>query len=147
VRRAISVRLAALLLFLSDALVGLLVWLAAYELQSIFVRWGDLPRQTVVVVVVFAVAVWIGLRYLMGLYPGDTLSRVQRLLRHTCSVALTIAAVAFVTVLIPLGFITTTFLPIDLVGQVERPLLVLGFVGLLLLAPPLQVLTRRRLGI
>ena len=142
--------LAALVLLLSDALLAVLVWLAAYELQSIFGRWGDFPRPTALVVGVFAVAVWIGLRSLMGLYPGYGLSSEERLRRHTYSVVGTFAAVAFTTVLIPLGFITSTFGPIDLVGRVPRLLLALGFVGLLLLPPLVQDLVlrvMRRLGI
>ena len=135
---------------LSDALLAVLVWLVAYELQSIFGRWGDFPRPTALVVGVFAVAVWIGLRSLMGLYPGYGLSSAERLRRHTYSVVGTFAAVAFTTVLIPLGFITSTFGPIDLVGQVPRLLLALGFVGLLFLAPLVQdVVLRvmRRFGV
>ena len=135
---------------LSDALLAVLVWLAAYELQSIFGLWGDFPRPTALVVGVFAVAVWIGLRSLMGLYPGYGLSSAERLRRHTYSVVGTFAAVAFTTVLIPLGFITSTFGPIDLVGRVPRLLLALGFVGLLLLPPLVQGLAQWglwRLGI
>jgi hypothetical protein len=55
------VRLAALLLLVSDALVGLLVWLAAYVLRSTrpggsVVEWGSYPPQTAVVVGGFAVS-------------------------------------------------------------------------------------------
>ena len=50
VKRATSVRLAALLLLVSNALVGLLVWLAAYVLRSTrpggsVVEWGATPRK------------------------------------------------------------------------------------------------------
>ena len=58
---------------------------------------------------VFAVAVWIGLRSLMGLYPGYGLSSEERLRRHTYSVVGTLAAVSFAMVLIPLGVITKRF--------------------------------------
>ena len=59
-----------LVLLLSDALLAVLVWLAAYELQGIWGRltvigWEGFPLQTAMVVVFFAVAVWIGLRSLM----------------------------------------------------------------------------------
>ena len=141
-------------MLLSDALLAVLVWLAAYELQSTWGWWETFPGrrglQTAMVLGVFAVAVWIGLRSLMGLYPVYGLSSAERLRRHTYSVVGTFAAVAFTTVLIPLGFITSTFGPIDLVGRVPRLLLVLGFVGLLLLPPLVQGLARRemrRLGI
>src|SRR5215218_7641276 len=80
-----------LVLLLSDVLLAVLVWLAAYELQSIWGRWESYFKtgagvQTAVVVGVFAVAVWIGLRSLMGLYPGYGLSSAERLRRHTYSV-------------------------------------------------------------
>jgi hypothetical protein len=56
-------------------LLAALVWVAAYEVQSLWSRltvigWEGFPPQTAMVVAVFAVAVWIGLRALMGLYPG-----------------------------------------------------------------------------
>ena len=97
-----------LVLLLSDALLAVLVWLAAYELQGIWGRltvigWEGFPLQTAMVVGVFAVAVWIGLRSLMGLYPGYGLSSEERLRRHTYSVVGAFAAVIFATALIPLG--------------------------------------------
>jgi hypothetical protein len=143
--------MAALVLVLSDALLAAAVWLAAYELQSIFGRWGNFPRPTAMVVGVFAACVWIGLRSLMGLYPGHSLSPTERLRRHAYSVVGAFAAASFATVLIHLGFITSQFGPIVLVGgRVPRLLLALGFVGLLLLPPLVQGLARWgmwRLGI
>ena len=139
-----------LVLIFSDALLAVLVWLAGYELQSIFGRWGNFPRPTAIVVGVFAVAVWIGLRSLMGLYPGYGLSSAERLRRHTYSVVGTLAAVSFAIFLFPLGFITSQFGSFDLVGRLPRLLLALGFVGLLLLPPLVQGLARWgmwRLGI
>ncbi|MDQ3182532.1 MAG: hypothetical protein M3Q62_03115, partial [Actinomycetota bacterium] len=127
----------------SDALLAVLVWLAGYELQSIFGRWGNFPRPTAIVVGVFAVAVWIGLRSLMELYPGYGLSPAERLRRHTYSVVGTFAAVSFA---IALDFGAIASLP----RLLPRPLLALGFVGLLLLPPLVQGLARWglwRLGI
>jgi di/tricarboxylate transporter len=54
--------LAALVLLLLDALLAVLVWLAAYELQSIWGRlivigWEGFPPLTAMVIGVFAVAV------------------------------------------------------------------------------------------
>ena len=82
---------AKIVLALSDALLAALVWLAAYELQNSMgwwplMRWVGNPPATTMVVAGFAVAVWIGLRYLMGLYPGHALSQAQRLRRHAYSV-------------------------------------------------------------
>src|SRR5829696_2401298 len=110
-----------LVLLMSDALLAVLVWLAAYELQSIWGRWetfsGQRGLQTAMVVGGFAVAVWIGLRTLMGLYPGYGLSSEERLRRHTYSVVGAFAAVIFATALIPLGSISSTFGPFELVGR------------------------------
>jgi Undecaprenyl-phosphate galactose phosphotransferase WbaP len=86
--------------------------------------------------------VWIGLCFLMGLYPGYGLSEAERLRRHTYSVVGAFAAVSFAMALIPLGFVTSKFGPFELVGQVPRLLLALGFVGFLLLAPLVQGLAR-----
>jgi Undecaprenyl-phosphate galactose phosphotransferase WbaP len=135
---------------LSDASLAMLVWLAAYGLQRIFGRWGGFPSHMAIVVGVFAVAVWIGLRSLMGLYPGYGLSSAERLRRHTYSVIGTFAAVSFAIFLIPFGAITPKFESIELVGRVPRLLLALSFVGLLLLPPLAQGLVRWglwRLGI
>jgi Undecaprenyl-phosphate galactose phosphotransferase WbaP len=134
----------------SDALLAVLVWLAAYELQSIWGRWKGFPMQTAMVVGVFAVAMWIGLRFLMGLYPGYGLNSAERLRRHTYSVVGALAAVSFAMALIPLGVMTSELGPFELVGGLPRLLLALGFVGFLLLSPLGQALARWgmwRLGI
>ena len=143
-----------LLLFLSDAVLAVLVWLAAYELQSILDRWNlmgwaNYPLRTAMVVGVFAVAVWIGLRYLMGLYPGYGLSSAERLRRHTYSVLGAAAAVSIVIVL-GLGDIAARFGDFEFYKSFPRLLLALGFVGILLLSPLVQSLARWgvwRLGI
>jgi Undecaprenyl-phosphate galactose phosphotransferase WbaP len=135
-------------------LLAVLVWLAAYELQSILGGWEGFPssakgQQTALVVGVFAVAVWIGLRSLMGLYPGYGLSSEERLRRHTYSVVGTLAAVSFAIAFF-LRAIASLFGSFEVVGQLPRLLLALGFVGLLLLSPLVQGLARWgmwRLGI
>jgi len=126
----------------SDALLAVLIWLAAYELQGIWGRWNDFPMHTAMVVGVFTVAVWIGLRSSMGLYPGYGLSAAERLRRHTYSVIGAFAAVSFAMALIPFGVMTSKFEPFELVGGLPRLLLALGFVGLLVLSPPVQGLAR-----
>jgi Undecaprenyl-phosphate galactose phosphotransferase WbaP len=130
-----------------DALLMVPVWLAAFELQGILGRWSTFASsakglQTAVVVGIFAVAVWIGLRLLMGLYPGYGLSPAERLRRHTYSVVGALAAVTFALALIPIGVMTSKFGPLDLVGGLPRLLLALGFAGLLLLSPLVQGLAR-----
>jgi Undecaprenyl-phosphate galactose phosphotransferase WbaP len=141
-------------LLLSDALLAVLVWLAAYELQSIWGRltvigWEGFPLQTAMVVGAFAVAVWIGLRSLMGLYPGYGLSSAERLRRHTYSVVGVLAAVSF-AIALDLRDITPKFEFFDLYGNFPRLILALGFGGILLLSPLVQGLARWgvwRLGI
>src|SRR5918997_5231837 len=76
----------------SDILLALLVWAGAYLLQSLWGRGPLLP--TTIVAVAPAVAVWVGLRCLMGLYPGYGLGSVERLRRHTYSVFATLAFLA-----------------------------------------------------
>jgi hypothetical protein len=141
--------LAALVLSLSDALLAVVVWLPAYELQSIGGPWSYLPKQTAMVVGVFVLAVWIGLRSLMGLYPGYGLSSEERLRRHTYSVVGTLAAV-FIAILLSLRVIASKPVPFEVYESFPRLLLALGFVGLLLLPPLVQGFARRemrRLGI
>ncbi|MCA1606981.1 MAG: hypothetical protein LC775_16275, partial [Acidobacteria bacterium] len=127
------------------------VWLAAFELQSLLARWNVMgwegyPRTTAMVVGVFAVAVWIGLRSLMGLYPGYGLSSAERLRRHTYSVVGAAAAVS-IAIVLGLGDIASRFRPfefyeIEFYENFPRLLLALGFVGFLLLSPLVQGLAR-----
>jgi Undecaprenyl-phosphate galactose phosphotransferase WbaP len=133
-------------------LLAVLVWLAAFQLQSIWGLWEGFREgapQTAVVVGVFAVAVWIGLRTLMGLYPGYGLSSEERLRRHTYSVLGTLAAVSF-AIALNLGAIASRLGTFEVVGRLPRLLLALGFVGLLLLSPLVEGFVRwgmRMLGI
>ena len=145
---------AKIVLALSDALLAALVWLAAYELQNSMgwwplMRWVGNPPATTMVVAGFAVAVWIGLRYLMGLYPGHALSQAQRLRRHAYSVVGALVAVSFIMAFLRRP-IDSMFGFFQLVGGFPHVLLTLGFVGLLLLAPLVQDLVlrvMRRLGV
>src|SRR5215216_7023808 len=133
-----------LVLLLSDALLAVLVWLAAFELQSIWGLWEGFREgapQTAVVVGVFAVAVWIGLRSLMGLYPGYGLSSEERLRRHTYSVVGAAAAVS-IAIVLGLGDIASRYGPFEFYENFPRLLLALGFMGLLLLSPLVQGLAR-----
>jgi Undecaprenyl-phosphate galactose phosphotransferase WbaP len=139
---------------LSDALLAVPVWLVAFELQRLLGRWNLMgwegyPRTTAMVVGIFAVAVWIGLRSLMGLYPGYGLSSEERLRRHTYSVVGAAAAVS-IGIVLGLGDIASRFSDLRFYENFPRLLLALGFVGLLLLSPLVQGLTRWgmwRLGI
>src|SRR5215218_9570672 len=134
-----------LILLLSDVLVAVLVWLVAYELQSIWGWWEGFPGrrglQTAMVAGVFAVTVWIGLRSLMGLYPGYGLSSEERLRRHTYSVVGAAASVS-IAIVLGLGDIASRYGPFEFYENFPRLLLALGFMGLLLLSPLVQGLAR-----
>ena len=137
-------------MLLSDALLAVLVWLAAYELQGIWGRltvigWEGFPLQTAMVVGVFAVSVWIGLRSMMGLYPGYGLSSAERLRRHTYSVLGALAAVSF-AIALDLRDITPNVGFFELYGNFPRLILALGFGGILLLSPLVQGLARWGMG-
>ena len=111
-------------LILSDVFLALLVWLAAYAFQGI---WGrGILSEINVVATVPSVAVWIGLRLFLGLYPGYGLDAVERLRRHTYSVFAALAVLAIFALALQVG------------DSLSRLLLVLAFVGLLMLAPLTQ---------
>lgn len=120
---------------LVDALVALLIWGAAYLLQGIWGIWEITGGP--VTVVASGVAVWVGLRALMGLYPGYGLDAVEDLRRHTYSALAT------------LGIMTTFTLGLGAGGSGLLPLVAV-FAGSLLLAPPgryLVIRVMRRFGI
>ena len=143
--------LAGLILLLSDALLAVVVWLAAYKLQDIWYRltvigWEGFPLRTAMVIGAFAVAVWIGLRSSIGLYPGYGLSAEERLRRHTYSVVGAFAAVSFAIVL-DLRDTAPKFdlFVFELYVDFPRLILVLGFAGIFLLSPLVQSLARREM--
>ena len=115
-------------LVLSDIFLASLAWSTAYMLQSLWGQ-GDLSELSVGLVAP-SVAVWIGLRLLLGLYPGYGLDSVERLRRHTYSVFATLAILAMFALAFQVG------------NSLSRLMLVLAFAGLLLLTPLGQSLTR-----
>ena len=120
-RRQWLVTLAAIF---SDILLALLIFLVAYVLQS---KWGEGPLSTVAIVAVIPiVAVWAGLRWLMGLYPGYGLSPAEQLRRHTYSVLGALAILAVFAMAFQIGYL------------LSRLLLALGFTGLLFVVPLAQ---------
>jgi hypothetical protein len=76
-------RLVPAVLVLSDVLFTLLIWTVASALQGVWGR-GELSVATVATMVP-VIAVWVGLRALLGLYPGYGLDSVEELRRHTYS--------------------------------------------------------------
>jgi Undecaprenyl-phosphate galactose phosphotransferase WbaP len=122
--RAWRQRLVTSTLVSSDVALELLVWGAAFIVQSVWGR-GELSGISVPAVAA-TVAVWVGLRALLGLYPGYGLDNVEELRRQTYGVAAALA-------------ITSVFaLAFQVRALLSRLLLGSGFVGLLLLAPLLR---------
>jgi Undecaprenyl-phosphate galactose phosphotransferase WbaP len=124
-------RLVVTSLLFSDILVAVLICTVAYALQSV---WGEGTLSEVArAATVPSITVWIGLRALLGLYPGYGLDSVERLRRHVYSVCATIAIVTLFAVGAQIG------------DRLSRLMLLLTFVGLLLVTPFSQYLVRREL--
>ncbi|MBA2712014.1 MAG: sugar transferase, partial [Rubrobacteraceae bacterium] len=113
--------LVVLVLICSDVLLALGLWQVASTLQDVwghgaltpFALAGMLP----------SVVVWVGLRFLLGLYPGYGLGQVEELRRQTFALFTTLA-------------ITTVFAFASDTGDLlSRVLLFAWSLGLLLLAP------------
>ena len=122
-------RLTVLSLVLVDLLLSLVVWAVASVVHA-FLGSGEL---TVLAVgsIVPNVAVWIGLRALLGLYPGYGLDGVEELRRQTYAVAVTLA-------------ITTTFAFAFKIGDsLSRLLLILSFLGLAFAGPLIRAFAKR----
>lgn len=126
-RRKRRLRATALLIS-SDISLALLLWEVAYVLQSIWGR-GALPQVAIAAVIAIVVA-WVGLRALLGLYPGYGLDQVEELRRQTHATAATAATAALFAIAFQVG---------DLLS---RLLLASGFLGLLLLAPLVRYLVK-----
>jgi Undecaprenyl-phosphate galactose phosphotransferase WbaP len=108
-------------LVLSDVLLALLIWKVASVLQGI---WGRGALSEIAsATAVSAIAVWVALRALLGLYPGYGLDSVEQLRRHTHSV------------LWALGILAVCALGFQIGDVLSRLLLVLVFLGLLIWAP------------
>jgi Undecaprenyl-phosphate galactose phosphotransferase WbaP len=118
-------------LALSDVVFALLIWGAASVFRSVWMH-GSLSNVTVASVVP-TVMVWVGLRALLGMYPGYGLDYAEELRRHTYSVL----ALAAITAIFALGF--------QLGDLFSRLLLALGFMGLLLLVPLVRYLVKRHM--
>jgi hypothetical protein len=123
--------IAPIVLILSDAILALLIWGLAYVIRDILVR-GPLSGVAVGSVVP-AIAVWVALRALLGMYPGYGLDAVQELRRHTFS---SLAA---------LGVLAIFALSFHIAELLSRMLLGLAFAGLLLFAPFARYLVKRGL--
>jgi Undecaprenyl-phosphate galactose phosphotransferase WbaP len=116
-----KVSLVVFALIFSDILLAFLAWQMALLLQSIWGR-GPLSDISVVAIVPFA-AIWVGLRALLGLYPGYGWSLVEELRRQTYAVVAVLAGTAIIGFAFQVG---------DLIS---RLLLASSLLGLLVLAP------------
>lgn len=115
-------RLVIALLISTDVALAALLWGAAYLFREAMSFPGELSG--VALAVIFSsVALWVGLRVLLGLYPGYGLDSVEKLRRHTYSVFATLSIMALLVLGLQVG---------DLVS---RLLLGTSFLGLLFLAP------------
>jgi hypothetical protein len=108
-------------MILTDFLLALLIWRASLVLQGI---WGNGALSEMTTVAMFAVITsWVGLRALLGLYPGYGLDSVEQLRKHTYATFAILAMVAIFAFGFQLGL------------MLSRLLLALVFLGLLVLTP------------
>jgi Undecaprenyl-phosphate galactose phosphotransferase WbaP len=115
----------------SDISVAVLICLVAYALQGVW--GGGRLSEVALAAIVPSIAVWIGLRALLGLYPAYGLDSVERLRRHVYSVCATVAILSVLAICFQVG---------DLLS---RLMLLLTFLGLLFVTPFAQYLARREL--
>lgn len=115
----------AVLIFF-DVLLTLCVWEVASILQGLY---GHGPLTEVATAsLVPVIVLWVGLRAMLGLYPGYGFDPVEKLRRHTYSVFIALAMLAVFAI----GFHVA-----DLLSRLQT---VLVFSGLLVLAPFVQYL-------
>ena len=105
----------------SDVVLALVLWQVAAMIQVV---WGSGALTTVAIAgMVPNIVVWVGLRFLLGLYPGYGLGQVEELRRQTFALFTTLA-------------ITTVFaFASNTAESLSRILLFAWILGLLLTAP------------
>lgn len=116
------------MLALSDIALASLLWCVALLIQSVWGQWQI--TGVVLASIVPNVAVWIGLRALLGLYPGYGIDEAEELRRQTYAVAATLAITAVFAV------------ALHIAGSLSRLLLLVGFGSLLVLAPLVRHLVK-----
>jgi Undecaprenyl-phosphate galactose phosphotransferase WbaP len=126
-RRKSNRRISPFLLLLSDVVLATLLWglavLIAHKWGQGELYGGNLEdSQVAFASIVPNVAVWVGLRALLGLYPGYGIDEAEELRRQTYAVMATLA-------------ITAVFAVALKIDNLSRLLLLVGFVSLLVLAP------------
>ena len=103
----------------------------AFVLQEILGR-GSLS-QVAIVSMVPEIAVWVGLRALLGLYPGYGLSSVEELRKQTLALFATVAIIAVLAFALLMS------------GMLSRLLLLAWCLGLLVLTPVVRYFVKRAL--
>ncbi|QYJ15067.1 hypothetical protein Rxycam_00879 [Rubrobacter xylanophilus DSM 9941] len=126
---ALRQRFAVAGLIAADVALAAAVWGVALGLQGLWGRGG--PSEVAVAAIAPSVVVWVGMRALLGLYPGYGLDAVQRLRRHVYSVFAALAVLAVFAVGFHVG------------DSLSRLMLLISFGGLLLAAPFAQHAARR----
>ena len=121
--------LVVLVLVLSDILLALAVWQAAFVLQGILGR-GPLSEVAIASTLPYVVA-WVGLRASLGLYPGYGLGQVEELRRQTFALLATLALILVFAFASQLG------------DSLSRLLLCVWSLGLLLVAPVARYFVKR----
>ena len=130
-KRARKRYIAPIVLILSDAILALLISGLAYAIQDI---WSRGPLSGVAVgSVAPAIAVWVAMRALLGMYPGYGLDAVQELRRHTFSLLAALSMLAIFALSFHIGEL------------LSRMMLGLVFACLLLFAPLIRYLVKRGL--
>ena len=124
-------RMVPIVLVFADFLLSLLVWEVSYLVQGALGRFALSDMTSVAMLAV--ISTWIGLRTLLGLYPGYGLDPVEQLRRHTYATFATLAILA----VLALGF--------QIGDSLSRLLLVVVFLGLLVLGPFVQHLVKLRM--
>lgn len=93
----------------SDILLALAMWLTALALQGVLGR-GSLSEIALASVVPNVVA-WVGLRAVLGLYPGYGLDQVEELRRQTFASGATLAIITTFAFASRVGDALTRILP------------------------------------
>lgn len=128
--------LAVTILIFADVLLALAIWGVAFVVQSLL---GNGPLSGIAIASIApSVAVWVGLRVLLGLYPGQGFDQAEELRRQTFALMATLG-------------ITVVFAFASHLGDSLSRLLIFAWaLGLLLLAPAMRYSAKRamlRLGV
>ena len=127
-RRSWKRQLVPAVLLLTDFLLSLIVWRTSSALHYV---WSNSELTQMTTFAMGAVITsWVGLRGLLGLYPGYGLDSVEQLRRHTYATCASMAMLAILALGFQLGLL------------LSRPQLALVFLGLLILTPFAEYLVK-----